>query len=657
MKKNAQDGSMELDETIDLQEGKRKKKKKRRLTVFFSMLVVCVLLYTFFSGFIINALLGSGHERLAVSCYNAQIYKGFIDSNIFDKHIDKLRYKYMENSGNGNEKSEQQKFNTVKIKLKAIESIVNKKISDRSKSVLGEIEINYTGWSCLDRAEKKFKKEQYLDSIIELKKVDKKFVQYDAVQDLLDDSKTELFTSVECPNSDDEYKSAIELMNKCYECLNEQQYNERSQSLKKEYTQFQAVEDYIAKADKAIQEQKYIEAVSCLKEISGTYPNEKHLISALEDANNILFFSTAEKVKSLSEKEQYNKALDELNKAREVYTCKDFEQLYTDIESKSSKLLWLKNKALDFKDSVVGFFKKDVQEVKKDGGLSYVEKSGKKIVLGDYSKDDINVLSCVGDGALALTGLDAAQDIRDITYDIQHIGEEDNWVVRLAVDTIAVVPVIGTVKYLKYLKQTGKATDAANNIGTAVKAVDKVTAAAKTAGKVGDITKESNKLLDKLKDTKLGNLVAEKKKLKSYTRIERFQGMAGEYAEGTSIKYFKRKLIYKDGSRIMGNFPDFKKVCSFQCKLPDDLLKSTDYLQFKECTRQLRKQIKIEPSLKKKFTKGQLEQIESGASKIEGLTWHHNEEEGVMQLVDEKIHSKVDHTGGRFLWGGGTEAR
>lgn len=652
MKKNAQN------ELIEVSDGMyKKKKRKNKAVVFGGILLVGFILYTVFSGYIVKALLGGGQERLAVECYNTQFYRGFIDNNVFDKHIDKIYYQYLEDdSDNKKVLSEKQKFNKVQSKLKIIGSIANKKISQKAKYVSDEVKINHVGWNSLSVAEKKFEKEQFLDAIIELKKVDKKFVQYDAVSDLLADSKTELFASVECPNSDDEYKSAIEIMNKCYKCLNEQEYNERSQSLEQEYAEYQAVERDIAKADEFIQQQKYIEAVSCLKEISKKYPNEKHLISALEDADNILLFSTVEKANELSKKEQYDKALDELDAAREIYPCEDFDSVYRDIESKSSKLLWLKNKALDFKDSVVNFFNKDIEEVKKDGGIPYIEKSGKKILLGDYSKEDVNVLSCVGDGALALAGLDVAQNVRDLTYDVQHIGEEDDWLVWLAVDTVAVIPVIGTIKYLKYLKQTGKATDVADNIGAAAKAADKVSDTAKTIDKVGDVTKEGSKIFDKLKETKLGNLIAEKRASKHF-EIEKTinQNLVGRYCEGTKIKYRERKLIYKDGRRIRGVFPDFSKASIFECKLPDNLLKATDDEQFKECIRQLQEQIKRNPSLKKKLGKDRLEQIKNG--RIKGYTWHHNEKEGVMQLVDSDIHSKVRHTGGKKLWGGGTEAR
>ena len=53
----------------------------------------------------------------------------------------------------------------------------------------------------------------------------------------------------------------------------------------------------------------------------------------------------------------------------------------------------------------------------------------------------------------------------------------------------------------------------------------------------------------------------------------------------------------------------------------------------------------------------QIEQIKAGAPRISGLTWHHTEVPGKMQLVDAKLHDKCRHTGGRNIWGGGSDCR
>ena len=54
--------------------------------------------------------------------------------------------------------------------------------------------------------------------------------------------------------------------------------------------------------------------------------------------------------------------------------------------------------------------------------------------------------------------------------------------------------------------------------------------------------------------------------------------------------------------------------------------------------------------LKKMFRRKGLKDIKKGIIP-NGFVWHHNEEEGLMQLVKETDHVKVRHTGGMSIWG------
>ncbi|WP_257129118.1 HNH endonuclease [Bacillus pseudomycoides] len=45
-------------------------------------------------------------------------------------------------------------------------------------------------------------------------------------------------------------------------------------------------------------------------------------------------------------------------------------------------------------------------------------------------------------------------------------------------------------------------------------------------------------------------------------------------------------------------------------------------------------------------------QIQKGEARIHGLTWHHHQVTGKMQLVDSEVHG-ANHLGGNKLWGGG----
>ena len=65
----------------------------------------------------------------------------------------------------------------------------------------------------------------------------------------------------------------------------------------------------------------------------------------------------------------------------------------------------------------------------------------------------------------------------------------------------------------------------------------------------------------------------------------------------------------------------------------------------------MRDAVANDPELRAQFTEAQLAEIENLKTPT-GYTWHHDIEEGVMQLVDQEEHKKTGHTGGRYLWGG-----
>ncbi len=132
------------------------------------------------------------------------------------------------------------------------------------------------------------------------------------------------------------------------------------------------------------------------------------------------------------------------------------------------------------------------------------------------------------------------------------------------------------------------------------------------------------------------------------------EGLAGQTYPETKVEYQKRSFLL-DGERVEGVFPKFDS--KFDTMLPKEFRNASDTEQFQHCTQQLQKQIEGNPEFATLFTPRQLEQIQNGEPRISGLTWHHNETPGKMQLVDAVDHSVCRHTGGRSIWGGGADCR
>lgn len=122
----------------------------------------------------------------------------------------------------------------------------------------------------------------------------------------------------------------------------------------------------------------------------------------------------------------------------------------------------------------------------------------------------------------------------------------------------------------------------------------------------------------------------------------------------TGVKFERHVVDDGDGNLKEGVFPQFKSL--FDAKLSPDEYKTTDSVQFNRANKQLKEAVANDVDLAKKFTPQQLEMIEFGRTP-RGYTWHHSEKLGILQLVDTNIHDKTAHTGGKKIWGGGTENR
>lgn len=141
----------------------------------------------------------------------------------------------------------------------------------------------------------------------------------------------------------------------------------------------------------------------------------------------------------------------------------------------------------------------------------------------------------------------------------------------------------------------------------------------------------------------------------SVTNVEtRNESLEGERHPITGVPFERKEVELPSGETITGVFPEFDTL--FEAQLDETQYLESDARQFKECNSQLKEAIEQDPQLKNTFSAEQLQDIEAGCVP-EGYVWHHHEEPGTMQLIDKPTHDLTGHTGGRFLWGGGSDFR
>ena len=97
-------------------------------------------------------------------------------------------------------------------------------------------------------------------------------------------------------------------------------------------------------------------------------------------------------------------------------------------------------------------------------------------------------------------------------------------------------------------------------------------------------------------------------------------------------------------------FPIFES--KYNTKLdPQDYLKSRG-THFDRASKALYNDIMNDSNLRSQFTEAEIAIFKEGGVP-KAYTWHHHQDEGVMQLVDRKIHRQTGHTGGFSIWGPG----
>ena len=107
------------------------------------------------------------------------------------------------------------------------------------------------------------------------------------------------------------------------------------------------------------------------------------------------------------------------------------------------------------------------------GAGEYLWRSVKKLILGDYSDDNITLLSFGASLVAGFFDVDLPLDVRDLVYDIQHWGESEHFGFYFALDVVALLPVIGWFKYLKHADKVAEgAKQVSRAVETATEAID-----------------------------------------------------------------------------------------------------------------------------------------------------------------------------------------
>lgn len=639
---------------------KMQKSKRKRFFVFIVMMAVVLAggMIAIASGKIFsdpvsriqNCIQNQDYEK-AVAVYNRSIAGNVSEEDALNGTISH----YIANTVLGWSEEEIDYEQAVHT-LQTFKTIDNGMLSSLASENLHTVMIEEEGSNLHEQAEEYYASEHYLKAMQAVARMDEAYSQRKSADELYAQCRDILLESVSNPSTVKEYETSIAKLQQYIEIVEDSGFSNRKKELEEELIVFKAVSQIIDHAQALYDNGSYGSAFEMVSNGLSKYPNDEHLLTELDNLHNEYIIYITEQASEAVSRKEYEAALEIVNKASEEYDCEEFQLLIDSINEEKKFINRIKSSILEKFTAVQQGWEQEKLQVQEDGAGAYVLKSGKKLALGDYTEEDVTVLSFSGNIIAGLANLDFMFDLRDLAYDVQHWGEDEYFVFYLAADAIAVIPVLGALKYLKCAdkvvdtgKTTGKLTKALENADTAADAVKEIAKgagnAAEVADDVSDVIKHADNAADAVKDS-----------IKHYEHIETInQHLMGTVHPKTGVSFEEKYLEYSDGTRKVGVFPVFDSKVDIQ--LPENLYKAESDEQKEYLLKELKTQIskKFENrKMRKQFSKEELEELAQGVLP-EGYVWHHNEKEGLMQLVDEATHKATGHTGGMSLWGKGYE--
>lgn len=552
-------------------------------------------------------------------------------------------------------------YEDAKTTLEGFASSEDTEITDLCNTHLSHMAVEEDGKRLLKKARISLANAEYIAAFEAIVAIDASFSQYATVQTLSETCRERTLQAVSAPEIETDFRSYIKLMDDCYALVPDAGFVSRRIQLEEELEIFLAVSEIIDRATELYDDSLVEEALLTLTFGLLDYPENERLNTSLVDFSDHYIITITKQANELCEAEEYNAALDLVEVALEEFECDAFYLLQESIKEQKSVLYKFKNDLVRrFELMAPGWDKEsfDVKQAASDTG-AYIVKSGKKLALGDYSEEDVTILSFGGNIVASLAGVDFLFDLRDVSYDITHWGEEEYFAFYLAADVIALLPVIGVVKYFQHLETVSDGVKAAADVADSVADVGK---ASDHAADIVDTMVDTAKTVDNVADavdtakdtTKLGAAAKDviAKVTKGYEPVDTInRRYLGDVHPDTGVSFEKSRVKFSDGQKIVGVFPKFESAADVQ--MPKDLYKASFPQQEKYCLEQLQKQVKNPfSSTKKNFSDAEIEQILDNKLPA-GYTWHHNQKEGFMQLVETSIHEATRHTGGMSLWGVG----
>lgn len=574
-----------------------------------------------------NNFIAEQNYQSAVELYNEKIVGTQYEeqaSAVFDNYIDEVVVNWENNN---------KEYNDAVVALQLMESVSDVIISEKATAKLDYIYIEYDGNTAYGQALELRDISEFSQAMSVINSVDEKYSQYESMRELYVECKNSVLSLVSSPSTASEYESAIQLLYECLANVEEEEFQSRKLILEKELATIKDIANILEQAALKAVDGNYAQLFNILESGQEKYPQAKEISDVLEQYRDLFIIETSVKAMQLCEEYEYEEAEKIVTDALTIYNSDDLQIILLSIQEDKKPLNKIRNITTDKCNELV-------KTLEDSGTIDYVSTSLEKLALGDYSDKESTLLSTGATVAASLVNADLPMDIRDLAHCVTN--PEDHTTTDYVVNALALVPIIGAVKYIDdfipVVKTVDKTTDTADAVKDTVKNAPIENIKNITENVKKKVTKTTNELFKKPEYLK--------------TDCENY---IGKFYGETKVKVKQKKIALSDGRVIKGAFPVFDS--KIDIILPDEYLKMSrtahnNYLN--KTMKEMAEDPKELKKLEKIFTDDEISQIKQGIQ-LDEYTWHHSEEEGLMQLVDTKTHSSVSHTGGYRIWGRDSE--
>ena len=582
-------------------------------------------------------------------------------------------------------------------KLKAISGINDAVIAGKAEEIQRFIRVEELGNKSLSEATEAYKNKEYLQAMKSIAIAPKGYSQYDALHNLYTGCRIILMNDVGTPETVEEYEAAVKLLGTYISEVSDPEFIQKRNTLNNELREYRDIYNILISATDLYEKGSYGESFATLEQGIEKHPDNEKISYALSAYQYAFILTVSGQVIDYAERKDYDSAQKLLEKSMEEYDCEEFRELLKEVRMKSDFLYAASVKLSDTGDyvyrsgrkMVLGDFAEDEKETLLSlGGSVAASIANVDAPLdirdlaydmshwgeGDYfaarlALDAVGILPVIGaikyikhldTVADVAKAADKATDIADTAHDVAKTADAAHDLKNAAdaADTVhdAAKAVDAAEDISDALKQSDNLVDMADVVSDVRKKADVV-------GDLSDVAKEADDVADAAKKVDKVDDIANVAKRTDTIQdmadntadyipiITRNQSLLGDKHPITGVEFVQSKIDLSDGSKLIGVFPKFDSKVDIQ--LPVEYYKESFEVQKVYLADALKKMAEDPEELKtlqKTFSADEIDDILKGVIP-EGFIWHHNEQEGLMQLVDEATHEATGHTGGMSIWG------